>query len=545
MEKLKRETNILEERIQAIRPEIAKRALSVQDPSIDSIAPSVLPDIQTYFPHLFHSYTHPVLIEKKTTYKVAVVFSGGPASGGNNVIAALFDFLQEVSGDNGELIGFLGGPKGLLENKWIVLNKAEVDPIRNMGGFDLLVSGRTKIESESDLVKVLETIRYHNLDGLVIIGGDDSNTNAAYIAEKILREKIPCTVVGVPKTIDGDIQSEHIPISFGFDTATKVYSNLIGNVARDCLSTKKYCFFIRLMGRSASHITLECALQTRPNYVAISEEISKKQQTLQDVVAEITDIVLQRIQNNKPYGIFLIPEGLIESMSDVKLLIQEMNQLFSSHTLQLQKIKTARKRLVYILQHLSNQSHETLASFPPQIELQLVEERDPHGNVQVSKIETERLLASLVHDRIQKINPKALEKYVPQCSFYGYEGRSAYPTPFDATYCYNLGRVAGFLIIQHKQGQIACLQNLKKPVSEWIPTAVPLLNLMHFEMRSEVFRPVVRKTIVNLDSPLFQAFMQKREEWKMEDCYQFLPPTQFFGTMDSGLEPCLYISLHT
>ncbi len=481
---------------------------------------------------------------EKTPQKVGVVFSGGPAPGGNNVVCAIFHTLLELSGKKSELIGFMGGPKGLIENTFRTFEKSDIDHMMNMGGFDALVSGRTKIESEEDMDKVMKTLIQHNLDGLVIIGGDDSNTNAAYIAEEVLKRRIPCTVIGVPKTIDGDLQSEHVPISFGFDTATKVYSHLIGNIAKDCLSTKKYFFFVRVMGRAASHIALECALQTQPNLVFISEEVRAAHKTLKEVVLQITDLIIDRVNANKPYGLILIPEGLIESMSDVQKLITELNQLLSpnhQYHAELATLTTPRKRLSYVLDHLSAESKKTLIYFPTAIELQLLEDRDPHGNVQVSQIETERLLEALVLDELRHSFPEIARKVSTQTCFYGYEGRSSYPTVFDSEYCYNLGRCAIMCIFHKMHGVLAGVTNLDKPVAEWKPVAIPLLDLMVFEQRGGKEKPVIRKVLVDLKGPLFSLFAKKRESWRLSDEYLFPPPIQFFGKKEISHEPCLYV----
>ena len=368
--------------------------------------------------------------------KVGVVLSGGQAAGGHNVIAGLFDGLKKIHPDC-QLIGFTDGPVGIVKNQYKEITAEYLAPYRNQGGFDIIGSGRTKIETPEQFEKAYQTVKSHDLDGLVIIGGDDSNTNAAFLGEYFLKQGQKTSVIGVPKTIDGDLKTDAIEIPFGFDTACKTYSECIGNIARDAISAKKYYFFIKLMGRSASHIALECALQTHANLTFIGEEVAAKGYTLQDIVDQIVSLVKERKNAGKEYGLILIPEGIIEFLSDM-----DVNAL------------------------------------PPQIQQQLLADRDPHGNVQVSRIETERLLIYLVE--------KALGgSFLAQPCFFGYEGRAALPSNFDATYCYALGMLASIAIGRKKTGYIVSFQHLTKPVSEWVPAISPLLSLLHEEIREE------------------------------------------------------------
>lgn len=507
----------------------------------------ILPTIKNFRDSrvVFHEAHHKPHQHHEVIMKIGVVFSGGPAPGGNNVLSGIFDALEETASGRFHLIGFLNGPQGLIENRYIDFDRKIIDSIRNIGGFDCIGSGRTKVETQEDFDNVIKTVQMHQLTGLVIIGGDDSNTNAAFIANELhLRGIRSCTVIGVPKTIDGDLQSKDIPISFGFDTATKVYSSLISNIARDCLSTKKYFYFIRLMGRSASHITLECALSTHPTLSFISEEVAQERKTLLEITQEIVSVVVKRIESGKPYGIILIPEGLIESMVDVKALLDELNVLLSSHHPlynELKDIIIPQKRLEYIYDHLSDDAKNTLSFFPLSYELQLIEERDPHGNVQVSKIETEGLIEKLVSQELQRKYPELYSKYSSQTTFYGYEGRSADPSHFDCAYCYNLGLVAAAAIQHQLNGHIVSLKNLHLPPEEWKPVAIPLIDLLHFEQRSGKMRAVIKKELVDLSGALFKRYKGLRQEWIMEDAFEFTLPPQFWGPKDLVDLPCTTI----
>ncbi len=438
---------------------------------------------------------------EKGRLKIGVVFSGGQAAGGHNVISGLFDAIQ------GEVIGFLDGPSGIVANKWKKIES--VDEVRNQGGFDLIGSGRTKIETEEQFQGALKSCQSHKLDGLVIIGGDDSNTNAALLAEYFLEKGCDTRVIGVPKTIDGDLRSKDIEISFGFDTACKIYSEMIGNIARDALSAKKYYHFIKLMGRSASHITLECALATHPNLTLIGEEGKGVDQ----VVNEIADLVIRRKEAGKEYGVILVPEGLIEFMPEFKKLIGELNGILASQK--------------QVEGNLSKESDALFKKLPEKIQKQLVLDRDPHGNVQVSLIATEQLLIEWVKRELKRRNFSG--KFSAQDHFMGYEGRAGLPSNFDANYCYALGRLAALCIRDRLTGMICSVQKLEKPPEKWEVKAVPIVQLIWFEERKGKQKAVIRKTLVDIKGKVFVYFSRFRKAWEIEDRYRYPGPIQFFG----------------
>jgi 6-phosphofructokinase len=420
-------------------------------------------------------------LPKNVPIRVGVLFSGGPAAGGSNVVAGIFDALHEMN-PKSELLGFLKGPSGLIEGKFKILSSADIDPVRNLGGFDLLGTGRTKIETPEQFEKAMTVIKENHLDGLVIIGGDDSNTNA-YFLHKYLRENnLSCSVVGVPKTIDGDLKSKEVEISFGFDTASKVYSEMISNICTDAKSSLKYWHFIKLMGRTASHVTLECALQTAPNLALIGEEISQKKWSLDQIIAQVADTVEDRASQGKNYGVILIPEGLIEFIQGAK---------------------------------------ESLA--------QLLAAKDSHGNTKVSQIETERLLSKLVAEELIKRGSSA--KFDPFHHFFGYEGRCSFPSVFDATYCYNLGLNAALLISNKKSGVMTTIKNLAKDVSEWKPAHIDLEGSLVEEERVGKLKKVVAKSLVDMDGPVFAAFLKVREKNRVGDHYKKAGPIQFYGPL--------------
>jgi pyrophosphate--fructose-6-phosphate 1-phosphotransferase len=450
--------------------------------------------------HLFpHTYNQLVITGKVgplaqfPALKIGVVFSGGQASGGHNVITGLFDVLSP----QGELWGFLDGPSGITSGKSIKPSTAQIDAYRNQGGFDLLGSGRTKIETPDQLASTLATVQKLSLDGLVVIGGDDSNTNAAVIAEYFLQNSCKTKVVGVPKTIDGDLQNAHVAISFGFDTATKIYAELIGNIARDALSAKKYYHFIKLMGRSASHIALECALKTHPNTVLISEE----RKTLGQITHHLCDLIEARASQNKNYGIILIPEGILEFMPEMAALIHELNQ-----------------------GQLSLLSEQVWNSLPERVQKQLQLDRDPHGNVNLSAIETELLLIESVQSELKRRNFPG--KFNPLPHFFGYEGRAGLPTNFDANYCYALGRTAALLIAHGFTSYMAFVGNLTEPPSAWTIGGVPLASLLELEERKGKLKPVIAKAYVDLKG---KAYQKLSPHWALTDDYQCPGPIQFFG----------------
>jgi len=483
-------------------------------------------ELKKLFPKLFG---RPILKGKKgesrqnKPLKIGVVLSGGQASGGHNVIIGIFDAIKAMHAES-HLIGFLNGPSGIVEGKYKELQQGELSSFRNTGGFDLIGSGRTKIETEEQLAKALAVIHSCELDGLVIIGGDDSNTNAAVLGEYLLQHQCKTSVVGVPKTIDGDLQNDYVEISFGFDTACKTYAEMIGNLSRDTLSAKKYTHFIKLMGRSASHIALECALQTHPNLTFISEEVAEKKQTLRALAKEVADLVEARAEVGKNYGIILLPEGLIEQVPEMHRLITELNTLLARPEFSSLGPKEA---LPKMLQTLQGEQKTTFASLPESIQRQLLLDRDPHGNVQVAHIETEKLLIEMVSSELKTRQFKG--KFNPLQHSFGYEGRAGFPSNFDATYCYALGFTAAALVRDYYSGYMACVRGLIAPAQSWDVMGVPLVSLMHLEMRKGKKKPVIEKALVTTKGAAFQLFASRRSQWRIEDDYCFPGPMQFFG----------------
>lgn len=463
--------------------------------------------------------------------KVGVVFSGGQASGGHNVISGIFDALIALCPQS-KLIGFLGGPSGIIDNKSVELTRESIAPYRNQGGFDLIGSGRTKIETEEQLQKALQTANAHSLTGLVIIGGDDSNTNAAVLAEYFLKNGSNTSVIGVPKTIDGDLKNSYVATSFGFDTAAKTYSEMIGNIARDALSAKKYYHFIKLMGRSASHITLECALSTHPNLALIGEEIAAKKMTLAQITNELVELIEKRSRSGKDYGVILVPEGLIEFIPEVAGLIQELNKMAASGTLEVEQV----------ISSLSAEGKACFSSMPEEIQKQLLLDRDPHGNVAVSQIETEKLLISAVKKELKKRNFSG--KFSALSHFFGYEGRAGFPSNFDAHYCYALGYLTALLIDEKLTGYMAAIGNLHKPVLQWSIFGLPITMLLNMEVRKGKEKPVIQKALVDLKGSPFIFFAKCREEWAHEDHFRFPGPIQFFGETEvsSSVPMTLHLS---
>lgn len=462
---------------------------------------------------------------------VGVILSGGQAPGGHNVIAGLFDGLKKMHPEN-KLYGFLGGPSGLVEHKYIELTKEIIDEYRNTGGFDIIGSGRTKLEDPEQFDKGASICHKLNINAIVIIGGDDSNTNACILAEYYAQKKEGIQVIGCPKTIDGDLKNEMIETSFGFDTACKVYSELIGNIQRDANSSKKYYHFIRLMGRSASHIALECALQTHPNMCIISEEVEAKKMTLRDIVNQIAKLIAARAKEGYNFGSILVPEGLIEFIPEVKTLINELNDLLA-HNGVFNAIPNDDGRRAYVLQHLSPESAIVFESLPLSIGKQLMLDRDPHGNVQVSLIETEKLLIEMTKYRLAEMKARGEYKGKFQAvnHFFGYEGRCATPSNFDADYCYSLGNVASTLIAHGKTGYLTSVRNLVKPASEWIAGGVPITMMMNIERRHGQEKPVIKKALVDLNGAPFKFFEQHRDDWaKGNKHYIFPGPIQYGGS---------------
>ncbi len=483
------------------------------------------------FPHLTHRKQ--LALTRKTQpcgpLKVGVVLSGGQAAGGHNVISGLYDALIELNPES-QLFGFLNGPGGIIRNKTIEITKELLANYRNQGGFDLVGSGRTKIETPEQFKAALHAVNENELNGLVIVGGDDSNTNAAFLAEYFASMSCKTCVVGVPKTIDGDLQNADIEISFGFDTACKTYSEIIGNIARDCLSAKKYYYFIKLMGRSASHITLECALQTQPNIALIAEEIQTKRMKLSDVVKLLVDVVKERSKLGCDYGVVLVPEGIVEFMPDFSALIHELNKLLAHGTeesVTMERTFENEGKISYITSRLTSDAQIVYTSLPQEIQLQLLIDRDPHGNVQVSKIDSERLLMQLTHEQLKRLDPSI--KFSCQPVFCGYEGRSGMPSNFDATYCYSLGRLAALLIARRRSGFIASFANLAKHPDKWEPKVTPLVSMLAIEEREGKPKTVIQKALVDLKGKAFSAFNSKRMSWRLKDQYCQPGPIQFFG----------------
>lgn len=470
---------------------------------------------------------------------VGVILSGGQAPGGHNVICGLFDGIKKQNRDS-RLYGFLMGPGGLVDHDYVELTADIIDEYRNTGGFDIIGSGRTKLEKKEQFDKGLEILKELDITALVIIGGDDSNTNAAVLAEYYKSIGAGVQVIGCPKTIDGDLKNEVIETSFGFDTATKVYSELIGNIQRDCFSAKKYWHFIKLMGRSASHIALECALQTQPNICIISEEVEAKDMTLDDVVNSIADIVAARANYGNNFGTVLVPEGLIEFIPAIKRLIAELNNILAEN-----KEATAGfdadELEKFISSHLSEENAATLRSLPANVARQLMLDRDPHGNVQVSLIETEKLLSEMVGKRLQTLaaEGKFTGKYSALHHFFGYEGRCADPSNFDADYCYALGFNAACLINAGVTGYMSSIRNLVKPSVQWIAGGIPITMMMNIERRNGADKPVIQKALVRLDGAPFLKFAAQRDDWAMNTCYIYPGPIQYFGPTEVCDQPSL------
>ncbi|MDD6517621.1 MAG: diphosphate--fructose-6-phosphate 1-phosphotransferase [Prevotella sp.] len=460
---------------------------------------------------------------------VGVILSGGQAPGGHNVICGIFDAVKKMNKDN-KVYGFLMGPGGLVDHNYMELTDELVDEYRNTGGFDMIGSGRTKLEKVDQFEKGLQILRELNIKALVIIGGDDSNTNACVLAEYYAAKKYGIQVIGAPKTIDGDLKNDQIETSFGFDTATKVYAEMIGNIERDANSARKYWHFIKLMGRSASHIALECALQTQPNVCLVSEEIEKKDMTLNQIVEQIAAAVAKRAEDGNNFGVVLIPEGLIEFIPAIGRLIDELNDLLAAHGADYKNLDKDEQRK-YILAHLSKENAETFATLPEGVARQLSLDRDPHGNVQVSLIETEKLISDMVGAKLAewKKEGKFVGKFAAQHHFFGYEGRCAAPSNFDADYCYALGVSAANLIASGKTGYMAIVKNLSAPTDEWKAGGVPITMMMNMERRNGEMKPVIRKALVELDGAPFKEFAAHREEWARKTSYVYPGPIQYWG----------------
>lgn len=474
---------------------------------------------------------------------VGVILSGGQAPGGHNVISGIFDGIKKLNKDS-KLYGFILGPGGLVDHNYMELTADIIDEYRNTGGFDIIGSGRTKLEKEEQFEKGYEILKELGIKALVIIGGDDSNTNACVLAEYYAAKQSGVQVIGCPKTIDGDLKNEMIEASFGFDTACKVYSEVIGNIQRDCNSARKYWHFIKLMGRSASHIALECALQTQPNICIISEEVESKDMSLDDIVTSIAQVVAARAAQGNNFGTVLIPEGLIEFIPAMKRLISELNDFLAANAEEFSHIKKSHQR-DYIISKLSKENAAVYASLPEGVARQLSLDRDPHGNVQVSLIETEKLLSEMVATKLAswKEEGKYVGKFAAQHHFFGYEGRCAAPSNYDADYCYSLGYAASALIADGKTGYMASVRNTTAPADQWVAGGVPITMMMNMERRHGEMKPVIQKALVKLDGAPFKAFAAKRDSWAMVTDYVYPGPIQYFGPTEVCDQPTKTLQL--
>ena len=491
-------------------------------------------EIKAMFPN---TYGMPVITfeagEQKPmeAFNVGIILSGGQAPGGHNVISGLYDGVKSLN-PNSKLYGFLMGPGGLVDHKYVEFNDEFIDEYRNTGGFDIIGSGRTKLEKEAQFESGIEILRELGIKALVIIGGDDSNTNACVLAEYYAAKKYGVQVIGCPKTIDGDLKNDQIETSFGFDTACKTYSELIGNIQRDCNSARKYWHFIKLMGRSASHIALECALQTQPNVCLVSEEVEQKNMSLDDVVTYIANIVAARAAEGNNFGTVLIPEGLIEFIPAIKKLIAELNEVLTDPaTGESREFANAEEQIAFVKTNIAPENLAILESLPADVARQLCLDRDPHGNVQVSLIETEKLLSRMVATKLDawKKEGKFNGKFSAQHHFFGYEGRCAAPSNYDADYCYSLGYNASRLIANGKTGYMSIIKNTTAPAAEWIAGGVPITMMMNMERRNGAMKPVIRKALVELDGAPFKFFAAHREEWAKNTCYVYPGPIQYWG----------------
>ena len=489
-------------------------------------------DIKKLFPNTYGMPIiefEPAQSENNSKINVGVILSGGQAPGGHNVITGLFDQIKRLNPEN-RLFGFILGPGGFVDHNYKELTKEVIDEYRNTGGFDMIGSGRTKLEKVEQFEKGLEIARELNLSAIVIIGGDDSNTNACVLAEYYAAKNYGIQVIGCPKTIDGDLKNEQIETSFGFDTACKTYSELIGNIERDCNSARKYWHFIKVMGRSASHIALECALQCQPNVCLVSEEVEQKDMTLNQIVDDLCQIIAKRAEDGNNFGTVIVPEGLIEFIPAIGRLIQELNDLLAAHGADYKDLDKEAQRK-YIIEHLSKENAATFETLPADVARQLSLDRDPHGNVQVSLIETEKLLSAMCEARLAEMKKegKYVGKFAAQHHFFGYEGRCAAPSNFDADYCYALGTSAAQLIANGKTGYMAIVKNTTAPADQWIAGGVPITMMMNIERRNGANKPVIRKALVELDGAPFKFFASKREQWAKETAYVYPGPIQYWG----------------
>ena len=483
----------------------------------------------------------PATEANNTKMNVGIILSGGQAPGGHNVITGLFDQIKKLNPEN-RLYGFILGPGGLVDHNYMELTKEIIDEYRNTGGFDMIGSGRTKLEKVDQFEKGLEIIRQLDIKAIVIIGGDDSNTNACVLAEYYAAKNYGVQVIGCPKTIDGDLKNDQIETSFGFDTACKTYSELIGNIERDCNSARKYWHFIKVMGRSASHIALECALQTQPNICLVSEEIEKKAMSLDDIVAYIANAVAQRAADGNNFGTVIIPEGVIEFIPAIKKLIAQLNDVLA-----LPEVKDMGRTetIDFAKSHLTDENLAVFNSLPTGVARQLALDRDPHGNVQVSLIETEKLLSTMVAQKLERMKKEGTfkGKFAAQHHFFGYEGRCAAPSNFDADYCYALGTSAAQLIANGKTGYMAIVKNTTAPAEQWIAGGVPITMMMNMEKRNGEMKPVIRKALVELDGAPFKTFAAQRDRWARETAYVYPGPIQYWGPTEVCDQPTRTLAL--
>ncbi len=503
-------------------------------------------EIKKLFPN---TYGMPVVefvpsdVANNQKMNVGVILSGGQAPGGHNVITGLFDQIKKLNPEN-RLFGFILGPGGLVDHNYKELTAEIIDEYRNTGGFDIIGSGRTKLEEVEQFEKGLEIIKELDIKALVIIGGDDSNTNACVLAEYYAAKNCGVQVIGCPKTIDGDLKNEQIETSFGFDTACKTYAELIGNIERDCNSARKYWHFIKVMGRSASHIALECALQCQPNICLISEEVEQKDMTLNQIIEGLCEAIAYRAANGNNFGTVIVPEGLIEFIPAIGRLIQELNDLLAAHGSEYKDLDEEAQR-AYILAHLSAENAATFATLPEGVARQLSLDRDPHGNVQVSLIETEKLLSDMCEAKLAewKKEGKYVGKFAALHHFFGYEGRCATPSNFDADYCYALGTSAAQLIANGKTGYMAIVKNATHPATEWIAGGVPITMMMNMERRNGEMKPVIRKALVDLNGRPFKALVANRDHWAKETCYVYPGPIQYWGPSSVCDQPTITMTL--
>ena len=503
-------------------------------------------DIKKLFPNTYGMPIiefEPAQSENNSKINVGVILSGGQAPGGHNVITGLFDQIKRLNPEN-RLFGFILGPGGFVDHNYKELTKEVIDEYRNTGGFDMIGSGRTKLEKVEQFEKGLEIARELNLSAIVIIGGDDSNTNACVLAEYYAAKNYGIQVIGCPKTIDGDLKNEQIETSFGFDTACKTYSELIGNIERDCNSARKYWHFIKVMGRSASHIALECALQCQPNVCLVSEEVEQKDMTLNQIVDDLCQIIAKRAEDGNNFGTVIVPEGLIEFIPAIGRLIQELNDLLAAHGADYKDLDKEAQRK-YIIEHLSKENAATFETLPADVARQLSLDRDPHGNVQVSLIETEKLLSAMCEARLAEMKKegKYVGKFAAQHHFFGYEGRCAAPSNFDADYCYALGTSAAQLIANGKTGYMAIVKNTTAPADQWIAGGVPITMMMNMERRNGEMKPVIRKALVELDGAPFKEFASKRDIWARETAYVYPGPIQYWGPTEVCDQPTKTLAL--